>query len=326
MIKNITVIGAGAWGSALAMKALKSGLDVTLVAENEKQIIHLTNHNHYALPNIKLPPQIHLSLDVCQKCEGIIIAIPAQKIKTYATHLRDLVHDQKLSPTTPIILASKGIDLDHGELPILILRKLIPNPVMILSGPNYALEIAAHQPAVACLGYENIALASEVALALSSKDFKVHPVTDAIGMQVVGSFKNIIAICCGIAVGKKWGENIQAAFLLQGIKEMEVLIHYYGGCIQTVKTHAGISDLVLTSFGHLSRNKALGIAIGEEKTTQEWIQEKGTLAEGYFSLNALMNKGCLDPIQMPLTCSLYNILFKGYKTDTLLNEFLLCCE
>ncbi len=324
MIKNITVIGAGAWGSALAMKALKSGLHVTLVAENQKQIDHLINHDHYALPNITLPQEIHLSLSVSNTCEGIIIAIPAQKIKTYATHLRDLVNDEKLSPTAPIILASKGIDLDHGELPVLILRKLVPNPVMILSGPNYALEIATHQPAVACLGYENIALASEVASVLSSKDFKVQPVADVIGMQIVGSFKNIIAICCGIAVGKKWGENIQAAFLLQGIKEMEQLIRYYGGCVETIKTHAGISDLVLTSFGHLSRNKALGVAIGQEQTTKEWMKEKGTLAEGYFSLNALMNKGCLDPAYMPLTCSLYNILFKGYETDTLLKDFLLC--
>ena len=324
-MKRLVIVGAGAWGSALAIRmADHGGFHITLVAATCDQVDKLSVGTHPALPLATIPSAVRITTTFDPCADLVMIAIGAQGLRSYTAQLELLLSKHILAPTTPIILTTKGIDLVNGDLPICMMRKILPNPILALSGPNYAQEIAQLKPAVTCLAYEEQAVAQDIAHTLSYDRFFVDPIIDVIGTQVVGSFKNIVAIACGIVLGKNLGENIQAAMLFQGIKEMEWVVEAYGGEAQTVHTHAGISDLVLTAFGTLSRNKGLGIALGQGQTIDQWQQEKKALAEGYFSLDALKKGGYIDTIHTPLTYALHKILYDNAPNDLLLEVFWRC--
>ena len=323
-IQSIGILGAGAWGTALAQSFARKNLNITLWARNEAMAtaIEFTRCNDTHLPEIILLPNIHVTHDIQKAlaCDVLVLVRPSQ-------HIGALLEKVKadIKPHTPILIASKGIEIETGRLLSQVVGGILPhNPLGILSGPNFAIEIAKDLPAAMTLAMAEApqSLAYHLSETLSHPHFRLYTSEDMIGVQIGGAVKNVIAIACGIAMGKEMGDNARAALLTRGLAEMVRLGKALGAEAETFLGLSGIGDLTLTCNALQSRNFSLGVAIGQGHRAVDILAQRRSIAEGYYTAAAVVKLAALYTVEMPICEAVYETLYHEKAIDSVVKHLL----
>lgn len=312
-MNRVFVIGAGAWGTALALATFRAKAQPMIwsISSEEVDAINSCHENISRLPGIKLPEDMQATTQANEIAQTnlVILAPPAQFMRSVCE-----TFCKKIKSNVPLIIASKGIEKETCLLMSEVVRETFPeNPLLILSGPSFAHEVANKLPTAVTLASSSLSLSQKIANDLSSSHFKLYPSDDIIGTQIGGACKNIIAIACGIVDGLKLGDNARAALVTYGLAEITRLGCAMGGVLETFLGLSGIGDLTLTSLNAQSRNQTFGFALGQSIPLEELIGNKDTLTEGVHTVNGAVTLAKKFNIDMPVTFAL-NDLLKGSLT------------
>ncbi|KAB8125173.1 NAD(P)-dependent glycerol-3-phosphate dehydrogenase [Komagataeibacter medellinensis] len=295
---RIAVIGAGAWGTALALQAARAGAEVSLWARDPTTMS--AGRVMPRLPGYALPQAITVTSTLPHQADLILLACPTQ-------HLRETA--RTVPPCAPLIACCKGIEQATGLMPLQVLAELFPHSVLgVLSGPNFAHEVAAGLPAAAVLASTERTQARRLADLLTTPAFRLYASDDPTGVQIGGAAKNVVAIAAGAAMGAKLGENARAALITRSIAELGRLSHAVGGRPETLSGLAGIGDLLLTCTGLASRNYRLGLAIGKGSPAQEAANTLEGVAEGMATAPALHQLALRHGVNAPVIATVSHLL------------------
>ena len=311
-LQRIAVVGAGAWGTALALVASRAGRHAILWAREHEVVESILKRRENAafLPGIKLDApfavtgEFHAALE---EVDAAILVVPAQ-------HLRALLAQvaRYVPPGATLVLASKGIEQDTGALLSEAVAEALPkHPLAILSGPTFAADVAKGLPTAVTVAAREPGLADAVAKALSGKTFRPYASGDPVGVEMGGAVKNVIAIACGIVVGRGLGENARAALLTRGLAEMTRLGLAKGAKAETFMGLSGLGDLALTCGSPQSRNMSLGIAIGQGKALSEVLGARRSVAEGVTTATAVVALAKRLGVDMPISSAVDAVLHHG---------------
>ena len=313
---QISVIGAGSWGTTLANLLATKGFTVTLWAYEEELISSIDRHkeNHLYLPGISLSEKITPTASLREASENkgfLFIATPSQVVRQIAEKIYP-----HLSSNTMLVSASKGIENNTLLTMSGVLREVLSHRdgqrLAVLSGPTFALEVSRKIPTAVTLASENQLLARKVQHILSTPSFRVYTNTDVVGVELGGALKNVIAIAAGISDGLSFGYNTRAALITRGLAEISRLALKMGADQLTLSGLSGLGDLVLTCTGELSRNRSVGIRLGKGETLQQIAQDMRTVAEGIRTAQSAYDLSRKMEVSMPITEQVYNILY-GHK-------------
>ena len=319
---KIAIVGAGAWGTALAMAARRAGCDVLIWAFEPEVAdgIAQDNENRPYLPGVKLDPAIRATNDLgdAAAADIVLLAAPAQHLRRTVGPLAG-----QLAPSTPLVICSKGIEQKTLSLMSEAVSSLFAaNPIMILSGPTFASDVAAGLPTAVTLAADDIDAAQRVADGLSSERFRPYSGNDVIGAQIGGAIKNVLAIACGIADGRGFGDNARAALITRGLAELTRLCVAKGGRAETIMGLSGMGDLVLTCTSPQSRNYSLGRAIGEGRTLADILDERNSVAEGVFTASAAVALAEQLAVDMPIATAVDAVLNREADIDDVIGALL----
>jgi glycerol-3-phosphate dehydrogenase (NAD(P)+) len=313
-MKKVGVVGAGAWGTALAITAARAGSDVTLWAREPEVVASINGRgeNEMFLPGVKLPDTVHAvnDLEAMLAQDALLMVAPAQYVGSTCEGLASAGLDDSL----PIVICSKGIEQDSLRLMSEVVAEHFPNPLAILSGPTFAIEVAKGLPASVTLACGGGSLGQNLAQLIVHPKFSVHHSDDIIGPQICGAMKNVIAIACGIVEGKGLGESAKAALITEGLAEISQLCVAAGGKSETAMGLCGLGDLILTCNSHTSRNMSLGYALGQGKTLAEILSERVSVAEGVASSNAVAGLAAQLGIRLRI-CGIVDRIVRGDADD-----------
>lgn len=307
------VVGAGAWGTALALALKRAGRDVTLWVLEPDLAVTMAEKRENALflPGIPLPADIKItgSLADLAACNALVLATPAQHLRATCKNLAPL-----LNTPAPLIIASKGIELtSHRLMSEVVAQELPKHPVYVLSGPSFASEVAEGLPAALTLASE---VAGEaLASAMSSPLFRLYTTDDIIGAQIGGAVKNVLAIACGIVAGRALGENARAALITRGLAEMIRLSAALGARAETLIGLSGLGDVVLTCSSLQSRNMSLGFALGQGKELNAILASRNGVTEGISTAAATLGLARHHGVDMPVVSSIDLILRDKVSID-----------
>jgi glycerol-3-phosphate dehydrogenase (NAD(P)+) len=301
-MSEIAILGAGAWGMALAIQAVRAGNDVLLWAHRGADRIAETRTSP-RLPGFALPEQVRLTGNIGSLSGMTIAAVPTQSLRpvlTAAVNVRELV------------ICAKGIETDTLRLPLEIAAEVRPEAVAaVLTGPNFAHEIAFGQPAAAVVASLDQPLREAAMARLATPLFRLYGSDDPIGAQLGGAAKNVIAIAAGAVTGAGLGENARAALITRGLAELARLTVALGGKAETVMGLSGLGDLLLTCTGPASRNFSLGLALGRGETLIEILATRQAVTEGVTTAPALLARA--QGVDMPI-CEAVTALLAGQTT------------
>jgi glycerol-3-phosphate dehydrogenase (NAD(P)+) len=288
-MNSLAVIGAGAWGTALAVQAAHAGQRVTLWLRDPTRVG--PDRINPRLPGVVLPETITLTAALPQAAFAVL-AVPVQHLRAVLT---------ALPRPGAIVMCAKGIETGRHLLPLeMVAAVLGALPAAVLSGPNFAHEIAARLPAAAVVAATDAALRQAVIGLLGTPAFRLYGSDDPIGVQVGGAAKNVIAIAAGAAIGAGLGENARAALVTRGLAEITRLAVALGGRAGTVAGLSGMGDLMLTCAGASSRNTSLGLALGAGRALDEILAERSSVAEGVATAPALVARAQALNVHMPV--------------------------
>jgi len=315
-LQTVAVIGAGAWGTALAAVALRAGRDVTLYARNAAHAAEMIgSRENPRLPGIHLDTRLEITSDITRaaRAEIVLIATPAQ-------HLRGAV--AALAPhlieATPVVACAKGIEHGTQKFMTEVIASAAPNAMpAILSGPSFADDVARGLPTAVTLAASHEKLARELVHALGSPTFRPYHTTDVRGVEIGGAAKNVLAIAAGIAVGRRLGASAQAALTTRGFSELSRLGRACGARGETLVGLSGLGDLILTCSSLQSRNFALGIALGRDEPPP-----LGKLAEGSFTAPVLVELAASQNVDMPVSQAVAAILSGAITIDVAIDRLL----
>ncbi|WP_432543583.1 NAD(P)H-dependent glycerol-3-phosphate dehydrogenase [Kineococcus sp. SYSU DK002] len=287
---HVAVLGSGAWGTAVAGVLAVNATSVGLWCRRPElaEEIRATGRNPAYLPGVRLPAHVAASSDVHAVVDGaslVVLAVPLQQLRSRLTGWSaDL-------PPVPVVNLAKGVEATTGEFGTEIARDVLPHEhVLVLSGPNLAAEIARGQPAATVIAGTDPAVAQRACDAFTTPAFHAHPVTDVVGVDVAGAFKNVVALAVGMVEGAGLGANARAAVLTLGLSEMAALGARLGARTETFLGLAGAGDLVATSTSTLSRNHRVGVALGERLPLEAAVARAGGTAEGVATAPALLRR------------------------------------
>ena len=307
------VIGAGAWGTALADVLARNGHDVVLWAYEPDVVasVNTRHENQRFLAGAALDPVLRATSSFDEALAGttlVCVATPSQ-------HLRAIMRQAvaSLPASTTVCVASKGIERDTLALMSDVVSAEAPGrPVVALSGPSFAAEVVARQPTAIVAASEDHAAAELVQEAFSNRTLRIYTADDIIGVELGGSLKNVMAVATGICEGAGFGFNSRAALITRGLAEMTRLGTAVGAKPATFAGLAGIGDLVLTCTGSLSRNRAVGLAVGAGATLDEALAGKETVAEGVATTKSALALAEREEVEMPIVSMVHRVLFDGF--------------
>jgi glycerol-3-phosphate dehydrogenase (NAD(P)+) len=321
-MQTVGIIGAGAWGTALAQVIRAAGRDVTLWARETELVSHMQKHheNNQFLPGIKIDSAIKVSESISEVTNSdiLLIVVPAQ-------HLRATLQSMKssLRKDQPVLICSKGIEMETGLLMSQVAEQEIPNsPIGVLTGPTFAVEIAKGLPSAMTLAYKNAEQGKEIIDALSSRNLRLYLTKDIIGAQLGGAIKNVVAIACGAVHGLGLGENARAALMTRGIAEIARLASAMGAKKETLMGMCGFGDLVLTCSSMQSRNFSLGSHLGSGRSLEDIMSERNAVTEGVHTSKALMVMAKNHAIEMPIAQAVYECLNENAPIRDVVNKML----
>lgn len=281
------VIGAGAWGTALAQVCARAGLQVTLQAREAEVVASINDlhENVLFLPGVALEPTIHAAAAMADlaACDLILAVAPAQHLRSALTALAP-----HLKRDVPVVLCAKGVEQGSLKLMTEVAVETIPSaPIAVLSGPSFAGEVARGLPTAVTLACDDEALARAIAHAIATPTFRPYVAGDMIGAEAGGAVKNVLAIACGIVEGKGLGRSAHASVITRGFAELTRFAVALGARPETLNGLCGLGDLVLTCSSPQSRNMSVGLALGQGLTLEQALAGKLSVAEGVASAPAV---------------------------------------
>ena len=307
---NIAVLGAGAWGTALAI-SLSARHRVTLWARDEAQVAEMsaTRRNQRYLPEIILPAELQLTHDpdaALASAELVLLTVPVSALR--AT-LRKIA---QLPRMVPVVWACKGFEAETAQLPHQVVAATLPQNYQygVLSGPSFALEVARGLPTALTLASNDGEFAQRIAQALHHARLRIYSSTDVIGVEVGGAVKNVLAIAAGIADGMGFGHNARAALITRGIAEMTRLGTRLGGRAETLGGLSGAGDLILTCTGDLSRNRQVGMLLAQQRELPDILRQLGHVAEGVYTVREIHRLAQQLEVDMPICEAVYRVLYE----------------
>ena len=319
---NITVIGAGAWGTALAIN-LSAQHRVTLWARNAEQIggMQKKRVNRLYLPDIPLPDNLQLSCDLTAALVGaelLILAVPVAALRE--TLLLLASGSQPLA----VVWLCKGFEAGTGMLPHQVAADVLPAafPRGVLSGPSFAQEVARGLPTALTLASEDEAFARATAQVLHHACLRVYASTDVVGVEVGGAVKNVLAIAAGICDGMGLGYNARAALITRGLAEIARLGVKMGGRAETLGGLSGAGDLILTCTGDLSRNRQVGLLLAQQHTLPEILHRLGHVAEGVYTVREVYQLAQRLGVAMPICVAVYRVIYEHVPASEVIAELL----
>ncbi|WP_019960716.1 NAD(P)H-dependent glycerol-3-phosphate dehydrogenase [Woodsholea maritima] len=321
-IKHIGVIGAGAWGTALAQTAAKAGRQVTLWAYEGDVVeaINSAHENTVFLPGVTLDPALRATqtLSDLAACDAILSVTPAQHMRAVMTqfvpHTRDGL---------PIVLCSKGIE--RGSLMMMseVLAETNPKArAAVLSGPSFAIDVAKGLPTAVTLACADETLGKALMQAISAPTFRPYYADDLIGAEIGGAVKNVLAIACGISEGKGLGKSAHAALISRGFAELTRLAIAMGAKRETLSGLCGLGDLVLTCSSPQSRNMSCGLALGQGQSLDAIMGERRAVTEGVASAPAIVELAAKHGVDMPICQGVHHILSGGAGVEEMITALL----
>ena len=318
---RIAILGAGAWGSALAV-SFSTQHSVALWTRSREGCAALASSRRSPyLPDISIPASVVIEADLARAIADRDVVIVA----TATSGLRDTaLAVAALSPSPALLWACKGFESDTGLLPHQVVAQALPKArrVAALSGPSFALEVARGQPTAVVLASQEPAFAAETATALNSSRLRIYSNVDLVGVELGGALKNVIAIAAGISDGLALGRNARAALVTRGLAEIARLGVAMGGQPETFNGLAGLGDLVLTCTGDLSRNREVGVRLAKGKPLDAVLAELGHVAEGVHSARAASAHARVCKVEMPITEAVCAVLFEGRPAPDAVRQLL----
>jgi glycerol-3-phosphate dehydrogenase (NAD(P)+) len=314
--QSIPVIGAGAWGTALASVAARAGRDIVLYARNPESAAQIaTTHANPKLSGVRLDTSIKVTNDiaVAAAADIVLIATPAQSLRQAVTLLAP-----HLAKATPVIACAKGIERGTHKFMTEVIAEAAPDAIpAILSGPSFAEDVARGLPTAVTLAAKDEDLAATLVQAMGSSTFRPYHTTDVRGVEIGGAAKNVLAIAAGIVVGKKFGASAQAALTTRGFSELLRLGRACGARGETMAGLSGLGDLILTCSSPQSRNFALGMALGRGEQPA-----RDKLAEGQFTAPVLIELAASQNVDMPVSNAVAAILSGASTIDEAIESLL----
>lgn len=309
---HIAVLGAGSWGTALALVLARNGHDTRLWGHDPEKIEQLRIHgcNQRYLPGISFPQSLSVTADLAEATTGsslVVIAVPSHAFRSTLENLRPF-----LKADHKVAWATKGLELKTG-LPLHHLVKTILGEridAAVLSGPTFAGEVAREVPTAITVASENEAFANELVGFFHNSRFRAYTTTDIIGVELGGAVKNVLAIAAGIADGLGYGANARAALITRGLAELMRLGVTLGGKPETLMGLSGVGDLILTCTDNQSRNRRFGLGLGQGRTAESVTTEIGQEIEGIPTARILHMLSLRHQIDMPITEQVYRILYE----------------
>jgi glycerol-3-phosphate dehydrogenase (NAD(P)+) len=313
---RIGVIGGGAFGTAMACVIRRSGHD-TVIWAREPEVVSAINQsatNPVFLPGIQLAQGIRATNDLAaaaSRADFLLLAPPAQHMRTVTTALRPYLKDG-----TPVVTCSKGIERKTCALMSQVIADTLAGaPLAVLSGPSFAHDIAVDRPAGVTLACAEPALGEQLAAAIGTPRFRTYLSDDVVGALLGGVLKNVIAIACGIATGRKLGESARATLFARGLAEMVRLGLAMGARLETFMGLSGAGDLSLSCSSSNSRNTSLGIAIGEGRKLEDILRSRVTVQEGVYSAESVAVLAREHDADMPIVAAVDQVLNRGADVD-----------
>ena len=309
---RIAVVGAGAWGTALANLLAHGGHDVVLWAREEDVVTSVNERhtNHRFLEGVALAPSLRATDDLAAAVAGAACVTYVPPSHVLRTVLR--AHADAVPGDAVVVVASKGIERDSLAVMTDVVEAELPGRVVAaLSGPSFAIEVAAGQPTAVVAASTNLSAAQRVQQLFSMERFRVYTHDDVLGVELGGALKNVMAVATGIAEGVGLGFNSRAALITRGLAEMTRLGVALGAQPATFAGLAGMGDLVLTCTGSLSRNRSLGMEVGQGRPLSDILASRETVAEGVTTAESALALSRRAGVEMPIVAAVNRILFDG---------------
>lgn len=322
MDQTIGVIGAGAWGTALA-QILSAGGRNTIIWAREDAVVEAINRDHensVYLKGVSLDDTLKATNDLqkAAACDVVLMVTPAQYMRGSLEAIKDTLQSDAI-----LVICSKGIELESGLLMSEVAQDVLPNTtIAVLTGPTFASEIARGLPGAVTLGISDKKAGERLQDVLGLKHFRPYTTQDVIGTQLGGAIKNVIAIACGIVHGRALGESARAALLTRGVAEIARLGVAMGAKKETLLGMCGIGDLMLTATSMQSRNFSLGAALGEGKSMEEILSSRVAVTEGVHTAKAALALAKKYAVDMPITEAVYKCLHEKLPVDEAIEEML----
>jgi glycerol-3-phosphate dehydrogenase (NAD(P)+) len=322
-IRRTAIIGAGGWGTALAVLWAKRGNALTLWGNNGGRIAKLreTRENSEYLPGIRIPDSVVVTSDIadCVGADLIVFVTPSVALRSVADRLRAA----GLNSTAVLLSGTKGIEHGTGMRMSEILHEIFPdNTVAVLSGPNLAVEIARGLPTAAVLGCRNAECAEELQSYLGTERFRIYSSDETIGIELGGALKNVFAIAAGAGDGIGLGDNSKAALVTRSLAELLRLGTAMGGNPKTFYGLSGAGDLIATCFSQHSRNRRVGERLGRGETLPQISASTHMVAEGIPTAESAFECARKLQIETPIIDQIYSILYEGKRPDQAMQELL----
>ena len=323
---QISIIGAGSWGTALAIVAARAGHEVKLWSRRADVVdsINTRRVNSRYLSAAEIPASVQASPDLATSLSGtslVLLATPSHAVRDLLVEIRP-----GLDPSQVVVSVAKGIEIETGkrvsELVDEILGESWSQRFVCLSGPSFAKEVVSGHPTAIVAASQNEASARVVQEAFSFENFRIYTNNDVVGTEFGGSVKNVMAIAAGMTVGLGFGSNSVAALITRGLAEIARLSLSQGGQLETLMGLAGLGDLVLTCTGSLSRNRFVGEELGKGRTLEEITSGMNEVAEGVKTTRAVKQLAQKAGIEMPITSVVDNVLYEGKTARDAVTELM----
>ncbi|HSV29006.1 MAG TPA: NAD(P)H-dependent glycerol-3-phosphate dehydrogenase [Candidatus Omnitrophota bacterium] len=321
-MNSIGIVGAGAWGTALAATARRAGRNVVLWAHEPDVAgaINATRENATYLPGVRLDCCARATTDIAQAvaADAVLLVTPAQHLRAAcrmaAPHWR---------PGIAAVICAKGIEQSTGAMMTEVVAQELPQArVAVLSGPTFAIEVARGLPTAVTLACEDAALGQELVEAIGTATFRPYLADDLVGAEIGGAVKNVLAIGCGIVEGRGMGDNARAALITRGLAEMTRLAMAKGGRPETMMGLSGLGDLILTASSTQSRNYSLGFALGEGRSLADILGSRKAVTEGVWTAGAVVEMAKGQGIEMPIVAAVDSVLNRGADLDDAIQALL----
>ncbi|MGH9838443.1 MAG: NAD(P)H-dependent glycerol-3-phosphate dehydrogenase [Blastocatellia bacterium] len=325
-MKNIAIIGAGSYGTALALVAARAGNQIRLWAHSAEvaDALRQERENKIYMPGFALPDSIAPTNDlteVLRDAEIVVTVIPSHVCREVYARMLPM-----LRPRMILVSATKGIEIETGmrieEVVRDVLRDQFEPRYVALSGPSFAAEVAKDEPCAVVAASHSATWAQAAQAAFSTRRFRVYTNNDVAGVEVGGAVKNVMAIATGAVAGLGLGYNSAAALVTRGLAEITRLAARMGGRAETLAGLAGMGDLVLTCFGNLSRNRRVGYELGQGRQLPDIISEMREVAEGVKTAKATRDLAAKLGVEMPITTGVYQMLYEGKSPRELMVELM----
>ena len=321
-MSKVTFLGGGSFGISLAILLANKG-NVVAVYDRDNTVvedININRRNDKFIKGLDVPKNVtayNTLEEAIVDSDYVVLAVPSHVIRSASRSLKGLIDE-----TIPVICIAKGIEEESNKTLVEVIEEEIENPVVVLSGPSHAEEVAFNIPTTVLTSSKNMKVAEEIQDLFMTKTFRVYTNDDLVGVEIGGAVKNIIALAAGVCDGLGYGDNTKAALMTRGIAEMGRLGVAMGANVNTFTGLAGIGDLIVTCTSMHSRNRRAGILMGQGKSLQETLDEVQMVVEGITATEVAYKVSRELNVDMPITEAIYSVLYQGANPNEAVRDLM----